>query len=150
MAPKPLFSRPYIAALIAGVVMFCTVYVVDEFLARIKLHAEATILDDLLLGILVGTLVLTLELQHQRQIREQQHKIAVIRQMNHHVRNALQTILYVTFSADKTSSEQVKEAAKRIEWALREILPAEYSDGGAESSDGGEEDRWPNLPPQSR
>jgi hypothetical protein len=135
--------RPYVASLSAGLVTFGAVHAIDLYLARIKLPAEATILDDLLLGILVGVLILSIELHHQRELRAQQHKIAVIREMNHHVRNALQTILYVTFRAGDTSnSEKVTEAARRIEWALREILPAEPSHNH-------KEERWPTVPPKS-
>jgi hypothetical protein len=46
--------------------------------------------------------------------------------MNHHVRNALQPIMYSPYL--KEQAEQVKviqEGTRRIEWALREVLPGE-------------------------
>ena len=46
--------------------------------------------------------------------------------MNHHVRNALQVILCSRIYVEH--EQQVKaiaEAAKRIEWALREVLPGD-------------------------
>lgn len=53
-------------------------------------------------------------------------RMRVIAEMNHHVRNALQPILYSPFL--KEEAEQVRiihEGTQRIEWALREVLPGE-------------------------
>jgi hypothetical protein len=50
----------------------------------------------------------------------------VISEMNHHVRNALQPIIYSPYL--KEQAEQVKiiqDGIWRIEWALREVLPGE-------------------------
>jgi hypothetical protein len=45
--------------------------------------------------------------------------------MNHHIRNALQVISAVA-SGDLTEKPaRVQEAVRRIEWALREVLPGE-------------------------
>jgi hypothetical protein len=111
-------------ALAAGLATFATVYIIDAFLARINLHAEATILDDTLLAILVGALVLFLERKHQRELREQLHRIAVMEEMNHHVRNALQAIIFLTFNLkDKEATAKLRNATEKIEWALREVLP---------------------------
>jgi hypothetical protein len=52
----------------------------------------------------------------------------VISEMNHHVRNALQPILYSPYL--KEQAEQVRtiqEGTRRIEWALREVLPGDDS-----------------------
>jgi len=46
--------------------------------------------------------------------------------MNHHVRNALQTISATSSSVDSTErTTMVQDAVRRIEWALREVLPGE-------------------------
>ena len=53
-------------------------------------------------------------------------KMRVIAEMNHHVRNALQPIMYSPYL--KEQAEQVRiiqEGTRRIEWALREVLPGE-------------------------
>ena len=55
-------------------------------------------------------------------------KMRVIAEMNHHVRNALQPIIYSPYL--KEQAEQVKiiqEGTRRIEWALREVLPGDES-----------------------
>jgi hypothetical protein len=116
-------SRPYLYGALAGGAMVAAVYVVDAVMAQIHLRPEATILDDLLLGALTAALVVTLELQHQREMRRQQERMAIVIEMNHHIRNALQTIVYVNSKMDDRDAETIHEATDRIEWALREILP---------------------------
>jgi hypothetical protein len=44
--------------------------------------------------------------------------------MNHHVRNALQVVIYAASAhKDDDLAEQVREAVRRIDWALKEVLP---------------------------
>jgi len=137
------FSHAYLSAVAAWIATFAAVYGIDAFLARIKLPAEATILDDTLLRFLVAILVFGIELRHQRELRRQQRHIAVIAEMNHHIRNALQTIVYATFNAsDRHAVDEVREATKRIEWALREVRPAEPCDSEEHAG-------WPPVPPKS-
>ena len=119
-------ARVYLLSICTGVGIFVAVYVIDALLARLGLRADATFIDDVLLGILVAVLVMTLEVQHQRELHRQEARIAMVAEMNHHIRNALQAIVYVNATnADREAAVKVGEAAKRIEWALREILPAE-------------------------
>jgi hypothetical protein len=79
--------------------------------------------DDLLIGVLAGVLVFAYERHQHKLILE---KMLVISEMNHHVRNALQPIMYSPYL--KEQAEQVRiiqEGTRRIEWALREVLPGE-------------------------
>ncbi len=83
----------------------------------------AAVIDDLLIGVLAGLLVFAYEHHQHRVILE---KMRVIAEMNHHVRNALQPIIYSPYV--KEQAEQIKiiqEGTRRIEWALREVLPGE-------------------------
>ena len=83
----------------------------------------AAAIDDMLIGILAGLLVFAYEHHQHRVILE---KMRVIAEMNHHVRNALQPIIYSPYV--KEQAEQIKiiqEGTRRIEWALREVLPGE-------------------------
>jgi hypothetical protein len=43
--------------------------------------------------------------------------------MNHHVRNALQTIAYSPYTEQEKQIRMIAESVSRIEWALREVLP---------------------------
>lgn len=80
----------------------------------------AVLIDDVLVGIAAGVVAFAYE---QQRYRELTRKLAVITSMNHHVRNALQAILYSPYAAEQT--EQVKvieDSVNRIQWALNEVL----------------------------
>jgi hypothetical protein len=47
--------------------------------------------------------------------------------MNHHVRNALQTISYSPYTEQEKQIRMIAESVSRIEWALREVLPGDAS-----------------------
>jgi hypothetical protein len=89
--------------------------------------------DDLVLGVLAGLMVFAYE---QRRSRDLRRKLAVISAMNHHVRNALQTISYLPYADQAKQILLVQESVNRIQWALQEILP-------------GDEERMQSLPPAS-
>jgi hypothetical protein len=83
----------------------------------------AAAIDDMLIGLLAGVLVFAYERHQHKTIHE---RMRVISEMNHHVRNALQPIIYSPYL--KEQAEQVRiiqEGTRRIEWALREVLPGE-------------------------
>jgi signal transduction histidine kinase len=80
--------------------------------------------SDVLGGLVAGVLSFRL-LQYERDRRARlRQKIAIIADMNHHVRNALQVISFHAYSsADKEQIEAVRESMERIQWALKEVLP---------------------------
>ncbi|HLK08956.1 MAG TPA: hypothetical protein VKV30_13465 [Candidatus Angelobacter sp.] len=78
--------------------------------------------DDLVLGVLAGLLVFGYEHRRSRELRQ---KLAVISGMNHHVRNALQTISYVPYTEQAKQMLLIQQSVNRIQWALNEILPGE-------------------------
>lgn len=82
------------------------------------------LIDDFTVGIIVAVLVFAYE---QRRHRSILNKIRVITAMNHHVRNALQTIAYAPYAEQKKQIKLIEDAVNRIQWALREILPAQES-----------------------
>jgi hypothetical protein len=117
---KHLNRRSYVLTICSGLGTFVAVGVIDRIFARIGLPAEATIIDNILLGLAVAVLVFVLEVQHL--LAEHKRKLKVVLQMNHHIRNALQTIMYEnSMNPDRTAAERVAKATARIEWALREI-----------------------------
>jgi hypothetical protein len=92
-------------------------------LDRWSVTGLAAAIDDMLIGLLAGVLVFAYE-HHQHKIILE--KMRVIAEMNHHVRNALQPIIYSPYV--KEQAEQIKiiqEGTRRIQWALREVLPGE-------------------------
>jgi len=80
--------------------------------------------DDLFIGLLAALLVFTYE---QRRHKALLNKVRIIAAMNHHVRNALQTISYAPYTEQEKQIKLIGESVNRIQWALREILPAEES-----------------------
>jgi 1,2-phenylacetyl-CoA epoxidase catalytic subunit len=80
----------------------------------------------------VTTLLIERLLHTQRQSRlAALERFRIIAEMNHHIRNALQTISYQRYvSATDAEAQRVKEAVDRIEWALEEILPNMQSTTG--------------------
>jgi hypothetical protein len=54
-------------------------------------------------------------------------KIQMISAMNHHVRNALQTISYAPYTEEEKQIRMIADSVGRIEWALREILPGDVT-----------------------
>ena len=83
-------------------------------------------LDDMVLGVLAGLMAFAYE---QRRSRELRQKLAVISAMNHHVRNALQTISYVPYTEQAKQMLLIQQSVNRIQWALNEILPGEGAEG---------------------
>ena len=108
---------------VSGVAAFFALYVIaHQVLARFGINAEVSYLDDLLMGVLVAVLVVALEAQQELEMRAERQRAQVIVELNHHIRNALQTIVYVN-SANTPSddTQRVTQATQRIEWALREV-----------------------------
>ncbi len=73
----------------------------------------------------VATAVLAFQLRSMERERAQatQKRFQIIAEMNHHIRNALQVLSYQA-SLGSDDRGQVREALDRIEWTLRDVLPA--------------------------
>jgi hypothetical protein len=77
--------------------------------------------DNVAAALLLGLVVFFYE---RRRERELIRKLQVIELMNHHVRNALQPVMYLPYSQDQEMQlNTIRDAVHRIDWALREILP---------------------------
>jgi signal transduction histidine kinase len=117
--------RIVLYAVIAGLIMFTIGVGMDMMVVR---EGETRLLafgiSDGLAAAVAGFLVYRL-LQYEQERRARlRDKLAVVSDMNHHVRNALQVISFHAYSnADREQLEAVKESMERIEWALKEILP---------------------------
>lgn len=105
-----------------GFSIFVLGVLVAANLDQSRVHSFAFYLDDLIQGVVCGLLVFIYE---QRRHRALLDKIRVIAVMNHHVRNALQAISFVPQAEQAKQIQLLDESSKRIQWALREILPGE-------------------------
>jgi len=101
-------------------------------LDKVGVNGGTAVIDDLLIGILAGVLVFAYERHQHKLILE---RMRIISQMNHHVRNALQPIIYSPYLQEQAEQVRtIQEGTRRIEWALREVLPGEQTVSSAKSS----------------
>jgi hypothetical protein len=110
------------AALGKAVVLFLLVAVfltvADEASLRLTQHAWQRVVDDLLGGLIAGLIFYVYERRRLNRLRKQ---LQVIDLMNHHIRNALQPILFVDYK-DRAQMKLIEESVDHIDWALREVL----------------------------
>jgi hypothetical protein len=78
---------------------------------------------DALVAMAFAVVVLKLMLLQRARHRKVVHQLKTVAEMNHHIRNALQSIVYVNSKMPEQDAVVVREATRRIEWALTEILP---------------------------
>jgi hypothetical protein len=96
--------------------------VADQLSIRFGLAGSQRVVDDLIGGLIAGLIFYFYErLRLRRRLRQQLH---VIDLMNHHVRNALQPLMFITDDPESRGQMKlVEECVRRIDWALREALP---------------------------
>ena|SRR5258708_1223129 len=120
---RSLFRRIGISALLGTAISGIGV-VLEAFAENHPLLSFDSI-DNISTGILTALLVFAYE---QKRYRAAMDKLRVIAQMNHHVRNALQGIVGCrVYSEQERQMQLIVESVKRIEWALREVLPGDPS-----------------------
>ena len=108
-----------------GTCVFLLGSALAAWLTRHNVHGFLAFVDDLAAGIAAGLVVLLYERWRQREV---DRKLQTIRLMNHHVRNALQIISAASYASDGTEPPAgIRDAVRRIEWALREVLPGEVA-----------------------
>jgi len=107
-----------------------------EWLTLHDVHGFLAFVDNVVAGIAAGVMVLLYERWRQREVDK---KLLTIRLMNHHVRNALQVISAASSIDGAEQPAMVGDAVRRIEWALREVLPGEIelTDAAAPPNPGG-------------
>jgi hypothetical protein len=106
----------------------------DRLSMRYGLDGSQRMLDDFLGGLIAGSAFYLYERRRQRRLCEHLHVIDLI---NHHIRNALQLLMFLKYKPEeRTQMELVGECVHRIDWALREVLPGRskeqfvFFDGG--------------------
>ena len=120
-----LIRRCSIAAAAGGAVALVD-HLLGLWMSAHGLHADVTLVDEFLLAMFTGALVLVIELSHQRDQERMNEKLRTIELMNHHVRNALQTIVDSAYSHGHL--DEVRTSVDRIAWSLQEILPGQTTD----------------------
>ena len=123
--PAPLLRRAGLSFLL-GFGIFLAGALLQMSFHRLGISGIWELVDNIVSGIVTGLIAFFYETQrHKNVVRN----ITMIAAMNHHVRNALQSILYVPYSPTQADQMKVIQASvERIQWALREILPGEISE----------------------
>ncbi len=95
----------------------------DHFLTKLSPSRIFVAADDLIISVVLGCVVLFYERRRRRYLEA---RLKVISEMNHHVRNALQVLSYTTIrQEDEKVRNMMRDSVTRIDWALREVLPAD-------------------------
>lgn len=124
----------------------------DQLSIRCGLEGSQRIVDDLLGGLIAGLIFNLYERHRLRQFSEHLH---VIDLMNHHIRNALQPLMFLTYKPEgKAQMKVVEECVHRIDWTLREVLPGKSEEQfvvtPADSSEEMAKDRAASSPLKTR
>ena len=114
---KPRVLGPVLRAVIAGVLIFLFLILVDQFTLRFGLTRMQRFADDLLAGLIIGSITFLLERRREQYLAD---RLQVIALMNHHVHNALQAIKFAQHTEHHV--RVIDDSVARIEWALREVL----------------------------
>jgi hypothetical protein len=129
--------NPAVRATMYGALVLLFLVITDQLSAYYGLAESQRILDDSCGGIIAGLLIYRLEHNRAKYLNE---KLKTIELMNHHVRNALQVIVDSAYLHGHAQQlDEIQMSVKRIDWALREILPGrvldEYNDPGSQKND---------------
>ncbi len=132
-----MLANPLVRSGVVTLVVFLFVSAGDLMLGREGIsRLDLMMSGDALAALALGAVYLLFALRAEDKKRELERQLCVISEMNHHIRNALQAIVYAQ-SLDGDHSIVMHEAVGRIEWALDEILPlrlgAEQEPGNSES-----------------
>ena len=112
-----------IAAAIGGVI-FAGSVLFDLVLLRYKEAPLAIVISNALVALLAAALVFTLLAYGRKQRRQALGRLEALDEVNHHIRNALQTLSFTSAAMKGTPDEKnISEAVARIQWALLEVLP---------------------------
>jgi hypothetical protein len=94
---------------------------VDQLSVHWGLGIWQRVADDITGGIVAASIFYLYERRAMRRFREH---LRLVDLMNHHIRNALQPLMFVPFQFEVAVQKQlVEECVNHIDWALREILP---------------------------
>lgn len=129
--------NPAVRAVMYGALVLLFLVLTDQLSAYYGLAESQRILDDSCGGVIAGLLIYRIEYNRAKYLTE---KLKTIEMMNHHVRNALQVIVdSVYLHGHSEQLAEIQNSVKRIDWALREILPGhsldEYNDPNAQKTD---------------
>jgi hypothetical protein len=107
-----------------GLAVFGSALVVEKLSRRSEGSSKVVMAWNAVAGFAAGWMAMkTIESARERRKNISQ-RLKMIGELNHHVRNALQSIQLSAYSThDQEIITSVGDSVQRIEWALREIVP---------------------------
>ena len=107
-----------------GVAVFGAAVLFDKFFNGHRRPRQLTTIFNAVAGFAAGWFAMkTFDRERERR-RNIAQRLKMIGDLNHHVRNALQSIQLSAYSTqDQEIIASVGDSVQRIEWALREIVP---------------------------
>lgn len=121
---SPVKSRLLLASIV--LIVGAAGLLFDRLLLREGVsRLDLMVISNLLTGLVAGGLFVQI-IQRERERRAiVRQRLQIIADMNHHIRNALQVISFFAYKEqDQQTLEMVRSSVDRIQWALKEILPA--------------------------
>ena len=123
----PFWGRA-VGAVLLSVLFVLLIFFVSSTADLFLLHEHETPritieFSDGISAAVIGVLCYWLVRLHQERRQHLRHKLEVIADMNHHVRNALQVISLTSHGKTKEEIAAIRESVGRIQWALKELLP---------------------------
>ena len=110
----------YVTAFLTAVVVFAAGIVVDEWLG---IGNREVLYSDVFTAVVAGVLAYIAGRYYAHARQADQTRLRMIAEVNHHVRNALTSVLYsVHLNRDPELMRITQDAVARIDWALREVL----------------------------
>jgi hypothetical protein len=117
---KKLWRSSVLKAVLLFILVSCLLIAAD----RLSIHwgdgQSQRVWDDLLGGLIAGSISYLYERHRMRRIIAH---LRVIDLMNHHIRNALQPLMFVNQQSEADAMNLVEDCVQHIDWALREVLP---------------------------
>jgi len=95
-------------------------FIYNKLLGQSEFHAVGVSVASVLTFVFIQRMMAA----SRRRRLETLRRFQIIVEMNHHIRNSLQAILYQSFSLDDSAAARLKDAVDRIAWVLEEVLPA--------------------------
>lgn len=125
---KVSFWSRSVGAVLLSILFVLAIFFVSSTADLFLLHEHETPrmtieLSDGISASVIGVLCYWLVRLQQERRQQLRHKLEVIADMNHHVRNALQVISLTSHGKTKEEIAAIRESVSRIQWALKELLP---------------------------
>jgi hypothetical protein len=119
LVPRPPRWKPLLHAIAAAAIAIALTVGTDCLaMHRVRNLPLNVLIDNVIASAFIAILVFAYEHRRNRYLAERLNTIFL---MNHHIRNALQPILFSEPSS-KEAAEEIRESVARIDWALREVL----------------------------